>query len=74
MRRARETVESVLRRGVESGVFRPCDPAMVERLLHATLMGLARLFSAGVEMGSDDLVRAAQGLVLHGVCREEAKR
>lgn len=74
MWRAREMVESVLRRGVESGAFRPCDPVLVEKLLHATLMGLARLFSAGEEAGSEELVRTLQGLVLQGVRREEATR
>jgi len=69
----RETFVEIFRKGIATGCFRPCDPLLMDSVLHATLHGIIHEFILHTDEDTDvpGLIPEIRNIILHGLCREE---
>lgn len=69
----RETFMEVFRRGISTGRFRPCNPLLMDSVLHATLHGIIHEFILHTNEETDvqGLIPEIRDIILHGLCLEE---
>lgn len=68
MAEVRANVLDVLRRGVEGGVFRPYDPALLEVLVNSVLMGLGKqIFCGELDDMKDSLSSSLKDIIMNGL-------
>ncbi|GAB5602261.1 TetR/AcrR family transcriptional regulator [Thermus sp. FJN-A] len=65
--RYEERLRFLLKRGMEAGVFRPLDPALVGRGILGMLNWMVRWFQPGGPMGAEAVARFYFDLVLKGL-------
>ena len=68
MAEVRAITLDVLRRGVERGVFRPYDPALLEVLVNSVLMGLGKqIFCGELDDMKDSLSSSLKDIIMNGL-------
>jgi TetR/AcrR family transcriptional regulator, cholesterol catabolism regulator len=65
-------LRTILRRGIEAGVFRPVDVALAGRAVLSMLNWMIRWFRPGGPMRAEEMARGYYDLILRGLEREGA--